>query len=144
MRVQIGFPRLLQASVKLVLGWAPSVCPVSEHYMASNTPRSCWERERPHPTKIAHEKICSWYQRLVLRKKLTSHLGQNRGLGTSHGFGVKEIQIFIYWFNLKSFSRTLFLCHCLVCKPSLTSTEVSPKLSPRFRTEMNSLCGLEV
>lgn len=100
-----------------------------------------WEGNPPY--KIAHEKICSWCQLLVLQRTLlVSHSGQNRGLGTSHAFGVKEIQIFTYWFNL--FQELCFSAIACSVNASLTSTEASPKHSPWFGMGMNSHCGLEV
>lgn len=68
------------------------------------------------PCRTAHGKDAS-AGHLCLQRPFSALAVHSRGLGRSQRLGVKEIPTFACWFNLKSFPRTQFFCHCLVSKP---------------------------
>lgn len=88
MHLEIGFPHLLQSLVEHFLRlqvcvlFQSTVWPLPLH----------GAREMKSTLQNSSLEICLWWQHLFLQKTLLGSLsGQNRGLGKSQRFGVKEI-----------------------------------------------------
>ena len=88
MHLEIGFPHFLRSLVEHFLRL--QVCVLFQNTVWPLPLRGA--REVKSTLQTSSLDICSWWQHLFLQKTLLSSLsGQNRGLGKSQRFGVKEI-----------------------------------------------------